>query len=179
MCFNLNILSTLQTHLNRESSVLIIYIIPYRYCLCNFELKKKYSFPSTNCNTGLLTVHNYISNVHNVTIFLLKRLPETESNAFRVPWEGEHAPTWENCKQVIFPNNMALSFSHACNLTKQGNMRSQLLPENYAGNSLLLVTLNTDSLWSRVSVACSPASSGQASKHHSVSARQEIMAVWQ
>lgn len=40
VCFNLNVLSALQTHLNRESSVLIIYFIPYRSCLSNLKLEK-------------------------------------------------------------------------------------------------------------------------------------------
>lgn len=39
VCFNLKILSALQTHLNRESTVLIIYFIPYRSCLSNFNFK--------------------------------------------------------------------------------------------------------------------------------------------
>lgn len=40
VCFNLNVLSTVQTHPNRESTVLITYFIPYWFCLSNFKLEK-------------------------------------------------------------------------------------------------------------------------------------------
>lgn len=46
VCFNLNILGAPQTHLNRESTVLIIYFIPCRSCLSNSKLEKNYGFSS-------------------------------------------------------------------------------------------------------------------------------------
>lgn len=128
-------------------------------------------FPPTNRKTGLLTVHNYISDVYNFSRFVLsRRLLSTQcASAFKVR---------AVMRRGTFQTTSPLPFGQARSLNKAASVRSQRRPGNYAGG--------TSSCWSllkptpfevRGSVARRAASSGPTrQKRHSVSARQEIIA---
>lgn len=149
-CVLISTFSVFCRHLNRESTLLIIYFIPCRSWLRNIKAKN-YRFPPAKCNTALLPVHSYISNVYHLIIWLLLRASHDEA----------HVPT-----MFCFGANFATQSSHH-------EPPQRVTQETSSCWSLLILPL----FEVRVSAACRPASSGRPSQHHPLSAWLQIMAV--
>lgn len=56
---------------------------------------------------------------------------------------------WENEKQAVFPDNVGQPSGQACNPKQSREHEISASPGNYSGNIQLLVTPNTDCLWSQ------------------------------